>query len=38
DDEIEQTKGNAQQLVGLLQERYGLAKDQAEKEVEALTK
>lgn len=38
DDEIEQTKGNTQQLVGLLQERYGLAKDQAEKEVEALTK
>jgi uncharacterized protein YjbJ (UPF0337 family) len=38
DDEIEQTKGNAQQLVGLLQERYGLAKDQAEKEVEALTR
>ncbi|AFI83539.1 CsbD family protein [Methylophaga nitratireducenticrescens] len=38
DDEIEQTKGNSQQLVGLLQERYGLANDQAEKEVEALTK
>jgi uncharacterized protein YjbJ (UPF0337 family) len=38
DDEVEQTKGNAQQLAGLLQERYGLAKDQAEKEIEALTK
>jgi len=37
-DEVEQTKGNAQQLSGLLQERYGLAKDQAEKEIEALLK
>jgi len=38
DDEIEETKGNAQQLAGLLQERYGLAKDEAEREVEALSK
>lgn len=38
DDEIEKTKGNGQQLVGLLQERYGLAKDEAEKEIEALNK
>lgn len=38
DDEIEETKGNAQQLAGLLQERYGLAKDEAEKEIDSLSR
>ncbi len=34
DDELEQAKGNAEQVVGLLQERYGLTKAQAEKELD----
>lgn len=38
DDEIEETKGNGQQLAGLLQERYGLAKDEAEKEIDSLSR
>ena len=38
DDEVDQTKGNAQQLAGLLQERYGLAIEEAEKEIEKLDK
>lgn len=33
DDEFEQAKGNAQQLSGLIQERYGKSKDLADKEV-----
>lgn len=33
DDELDQINGNSEQLVGLLQERYGYAKDRAEREV-----
>ncbi|NLJ61973.1 MAG: CsbD family protein [Alcaligenaceae bacterium] len=33
DDEFEQGKGDAQQLAGLVQERYGKTKEEAEKEV-----
>jgi len=34
DDELDQINGNSEQLVGLLQERYGYAKDRAEREVD----
>lgn len=34
DDEIAQTKGDREQLIGLVQERYGKARDVAEKEVD----
>jgi uncharacterized protein YjbJ (UPF0337 family) len=34
DDELEQINGNGEQLVGLLQERYGYAKDRAQREVD----
>ncbi len=30
DDEIEQIRGSSQNLIGKLQERYGLARDEAE--------
>ena len=33
DDELDQINGNGEQLVGLLQERYGYARDRAEREV-----
>ena len=33
DDELTRTEGNAERLVGLVQERYGKTRDQAEKEV-----
>lgn len=36
DDEIEQIGGKRDQLVGKLQEKYGLAKAEAEKQVDAL--
>jgi uncharacterized protein YjbJ (UPF0337 family) len=32
DDELDQAKGKRDQMVGLLQEKYGYAKDRAEKE------
>jgi uncharacterized protein YjbJ (UPF0337 family) len=32
-DELDVIQGNREQLVGKLQERYGIAKDQAEKQV-----
>lgn len=35
DDEFEQAKGDAQQLAGLVQERYGRTREEAEKEVKA---
>jgi len=38
DDELEEAKGDAKQLSGLLQERYGMAREQAEKEIETLRK
>jgi uncharacterized protein YjbJ (UPF0337 family) len=38
DDDLEQLDGKKDQLVGRLQERYGLAKDQAERDVDAWLK
>lgn len=32
DDEIEEAKGSREQMVGLIQSKYGKAKDEAEKE------
>lgn len=32
DDELDKTRGNAGQLIGLLQKKYGYTKDNAEKE------
>jgi uncharacterized protein YjbJ (UPF0337 family) len=34
DDDLEMAKGKRDQLVGRLQERYGMKKDQAEREVD----
>jgi Uncharacterized protein conserved in bacteria len=34
DDELDQVNGSMDKLVGVLQERYGYAKDAAEKEVD----
>jgi uncharacterized protein YjbJ (UPF0337 family) len=34
DDEIDQMQGNAEMLVGKLQERYGYQREQAEQEVD----
>ena len=34
DDDIEQIAGNREKLIGLLQQRYGLVKEAAEREVE----
>ncbi len=36
DDEIDQVDGSADRFAGLMQERYGLARDQAEKEFDTL--
>lgn len=33
DDELDQVAGNAEKLVGLIQERYGIARDEAEREL-----
>ena len=38
DDEIDVIQGKRDQLVGKIQERYGVAKDQAEKDVDAWAK
>lgn len=35
DDEIEQAEGDRARLVGLIQERYGVAKDEAERQIDA---
>ena len=35
DDDVDRVEGNAEQLVGVIQERYGYAKQQAEDEVDA---
>jgi uncharacterized protein YjbJ (UPF0337 family) len=35
DDELDQASGRFDQLSGLLQQRYGYAKDQAERELDA---
>jgi uncharacterized protein YjbJ (UPF0337 family) len=34
DDELDQIEGNKDKLVGLVQERYGYARDQASREVD----
>jgi len=33
DDDLDRIEGNSEQLLGLLQERYGYAKDKAEQEL-----
>jgi uncharacterized protein YjbJ (UPF0337 family) len=38
DDDIAQIQGNSEKLVGKLQERYGYAKDQAQREYDAWLK
>jgi len=38
DDDLDELEGNRDYLVGKVQERYGLAKDQAEKEVREFEK
>ena len=35
DDDVDKVSGSAERLVGLIQERYGYAKQQAEAEVDA---
>lgn len=35
DDELDKVEGKRDQMVGLIQRKYGYAKDQAEKEVDA---
>jgi uncharacterized protein YjbJ (UPF0337 family) len=34
DDEIDQMQGNAEMLIGRIQERYGRSRDEAEREVD----
>lgn len=34
DDELTEAKGDREKLVGLIQEKYGISKDEAEKQVE----
>ncbi|MCF1503353.1 CsbD family protein [Afifella sp. H1R] len=34
DDELDQVEGNREVLAGKIQERYGVAKDQAEREID----
>jgi uncharacterized protein YjbJ (UPF0337 family) len=38
DDEIEQFEGNRENMIGKIQEKYGIAKEEAEKQVEEWTK
>ncbi|WP_295408907.1 CsbD family protein [uncultured Thiocystis sp.] len=38
DDEIEQLDGNREKMVGTIQEKYGIAKEEAEKQVDEWTK
>jgi uncharacterized protein YjbJ (UPF0337 family) len=38
DDDIDTVEGNAEKLIGLLQERYGYARDEAERQVQAFSK
>ncbi|WP_195820124.1 CsbD family protein [Roseobacter sp. MH60115] len=35
DDEIDQAEGDRTRLAGLIQERYGVAKDEAERQIDA---
>jgi len=34
DDEMEQAKGNREKLVGILQERYGIAREEANRQID----
>ena len=34
DDDLDRVNGNAEQLIGVVQERYGYAKDRAQREVD----
>ena len=34
DGEVDQAEGNREKLVGKIQERYGIAKDEAEKQID----
>lgn len=36
DDEVDQINGSSERFCGVLQERYGMSKDEAEKEFEQL--
>lgn len=38
DDEIESAKGNTDKMLGLIQEKYGLARGKAKEELEKLEK
>ena len=38
DDEVEQLDGNREKMVGKIQEKYGIAKEEAEKQVDDWTK
>jgi len=38
DDEIAEMDGNREKMVGKIQEKYGVAKDEAEKQVDEWTK
>ncbi|AKH70684.1 hypothetical protein IMCC21906_03044 [Spongiibacter sp. IMCC21906] len=38
DDDLDQAEGSSDRFVGILQERYGLAKDEAQKQFEELKK
>ncbi|WP_115720401.1 CsbD family protein [Gallaecimonas mangrovi] len=38
DDDIEQIDGHSERLIGKLQERYGMARDEAEKALQRLSK
>ena len=37
DDDVDQIQGRAEQLIGKLQNRYGIARDEAERQVDAWT-
>ena len=37
DDDLDQIQGRSEQLVGKIQERYGIARDEAQREVDAWT-
>ena len=34
DDEVQQAEGNREKMVGLIQQKYGVAKEEAERQVE----
>ena len=38
DDDVDRVEGNAERLAGMIQERYGYAKDEAEKNIDTWLK